>query len=59
MTRHYTMMRVTTFLVVTIAISDLSAQQGPATGYAPVNGLNMYYEVLLCTPFREAVWVSL
>jgi hypothetical protein len=27
------------------AITDLSAQQGPTTGYAPVNGLRMYYEV--------------
>lgn len=38
-------MRITTFLVMTIAITDLSAQQGPTTGYAPVNGLKMYYEV--------------
>jgi len=38
-------MRITTFLVMTMAITDLSAQQGPTTGYAPVNGLNMYYEV--------------
>ena len=28
-----------------MAITDLSAQQGPTTGYAPVNGLKMYYEV--------------
>jgi len=38
-------MRITAFLVMTMAITDLSAQQGPTTGYAPVNGLNMYYEV--------------
>ena len=38
-------MRITTFLVMTMAITDLSAQQGPTTGYAPVNGLKMYYEV--------------
>lgn len=38
-------MRLTAFLVMTMAITDLSAQQGPTTGYAPVNGLNMYYEV--------------
>jgi len=38
-------MRITPFLVMTMAITDLSAQQGPTTGYAPVNGLNMYYEV--------------
>ena len=38
-------MRITAFLVMTMAITDVSAQQGPATGYAPVNGLSMYYEV--------------
>lgn len=38
-------MRITAFLVMAIAITDLSAQQGPTTGYAPVNGLKMYYEV--------------
>lgn len=38
-------MRIAPFLLVTMAITDLSAQQGPTTGYAPVNGLNMYYEV--------------
>jgi pimeloyl-ACP methyl ester carboxylesterase len=32
-------------LVMTVAIADLSAQHGPTTGYAPVNGLRMYYEV--------------
>lgn len=40
-------MRITAFLVMVMAmaITDLSAQQGPTTGYAPVNGLKMYYEV--------------
>ena len=38
-------MRITAFLVMTMAITDLSAQQGPTTGYAPVNGLKIYYEV--------------
>lgn len=38
-------MRITTFLVMAMASTALSAQQGPATGYAPVNGLKMYYEV--------------
>lgn len=38
-------MRITAFLVMTMAITDLSAQQGPTTGYAPVSGLKMYYEV--------------
>jgi pimeloyl-ACP methyl ester carboxylesterase len=28
-----------------IAITNLSAQQRPTTGYAPVNGLKLYYEV--------------
>ena len=36
---------MTAFLLMTMAITDVSAQQGPTTGYAPVNGLNMYYEV--------------
>lgn len=38
-------MRITAFLLMTMAITDLSAQQSPTTGYAPVNGLKMYYEV--------------
>ena len=38
-------MRITAFLVMAMAITDLSAQQRPTTGYAPVNGLRMYYEV--------------
>ena len=38
-------MRIAAFLVMTMAITDLSAQQRPTTGYAPVNGLKMYYEV--------------
>lgn len=38
-------MRITPFLVMTMAITELSAQEGPTTGYAPVNGLSMYYEV--------------
>jgi pimeloyl-ACP methyl ester carboxylesterase len=45
MKRRYTRMRITALLVMTMAITDLSAQQGPTTGYAPVNGLKMYYEV--------------
>jgi len=32
-------------LLMTHVMGDLSAQQKPTTGYAPVNGLNMYYEV--------------
>src|SRR5262245_31328378 len=45
MKRSYPRMRLTAFLVLTMAITDLSAQQRPTTGYAPVNGLKMYYEV--------------
>jgi len=30
---------------MTMATTGLSAQQSPTTGYAPVNGLRMYYEV--------------
>ncbi len=38
-------MRKTAFLLMTLMTTDLSAQQKPTTGYAPVNGLHMYYEV--------------
>lgn len=38
-------MRLTTFILLTTAITHLSAQQIPTRGYAPVNGLKMYYEV--------------
>src|SRR5207247_5684727 len=38
-------MRTTAFLLMTIVTADVSAQQKPATGYAQVNGLKMYYEV--------------
>lgn len=38
-------MRITACLLMTMAITDLSAQERPMTGYAPVNGLRMYYEV--------------
>ena len=30
---------------MTLVTTDVSAQQKPTTGYAPVNGLKMYYEV--------------
>ena len=30
---------------MTLGTTDMPAQQMPTTGYAPVNGLNMYYEV--------------
>ena len=44
-TRNYTSMRTTAFLLMTLVAIDAWAQQKPTTGYAPVNGLNMYYEV--------------
>lgn len=48
MTRMHTATRTAAMLALTMALanaSDLSAQQRPTTGYAPVNGLRMYYEV--------------
>ncbi len=38
-------LRNTAFLLMTLVMTDVSAQQKPTTGYAPVNGINMYYEV--------------
>src|SRR6202047_4609889 len=38
-------MRTTAFLLMTLMPADVSAQQKPTTGYAPVNGVKMYYEV--------------
>src|SRR6476661_1112085 len=38
-------MKTTAFLLTMLAPADVSAQQKPTTGYAPVNGLKMYYEV--------------
>lgn len=38
-------MRIAPILLMTMAFTDLSAQQGPMTGYAPVNGVKMYYEI--------------
>ena len=37
--------RKTAFLLMTVVTTHVSAQQKPTTGYAPVNGLKMYYEV--------------
>jgi pimeloyl-ACP methyl ester carboxylesterase len=37
--------RKTAFLLMTLVPTDVSAQQKSTTGYAPVNGINMYYEV--------------
>ena len=37
---------VLTLLIITMLMSSgVSAQQKPTTGYAPVNGLKMYYEI--------------
>ncbi|MCL4852945.1 MAG: hypothetical protein KJZ78_16425, partial [Bryobacteraceae bacterium] len=33
------------FFLMTLVTTDVSAQQKPTMGYAPVNGINMYYEV--------------
>jgi pimeloyl-ACP methyl ester carboxylesterase len=38
-------MLTTAFLLMTLLPADVSAQPKPTTGYAPVNGLKMYYEV--------------
>jgi pimeloyl-ACP methyl ester carboxylesterase len=38
-------MKTIAFLLTTFVPAVVSAQQTPATGYAPVNGLKMYYEV--------------
>lgn len=38
-------MQTTAFILMTLLAAVVSAQQKPATGYAPVNGLKMYYEV--------------
>ena len=38
-------MKTIAFLLTMFVSAVVSAQQTPTTGYAPVNGLNMYYEV--------------
>src|SRR5690242_16085999 len=38
-------MLTTAFLLMTLVPADVPAQQKPTTGYAPVNGLKMYFEV--------------
>jgi pimeloyl-ACP methyl ester carboxylesterase len=45
MKRNYTSMRATAFLLMTLLATGASAQQEPMSGYAPVNGVNMYYEI--------------
>lgn len=38
-------MKTTAFLLTMLVTAVVSAQQKPTTGYAPVNGLKLYYEV--------------
>ncbi len=38
-------MRTAAFGLMTLVAVDASAQQTPLTGYAPINGIKMYYEV--------------
>jgi pimeloyl-ACP methyl ester carboxylesterase len=38
-------MKTTAFILTMLLSAAVSAQQKPTTGYAPVNGLQMYYEV--------------
>src|SRR5262245_62031808 len=38
-------MKTTAFLLTMLVPAVVSAQQKPTMGYAPVNGLKMYYEV--------------
>jgi pimeloyl-ACP methyl ester carboxylesterase len=38
-------MKTTAFILTMLVSAVVSAQQKPTTGYAPVNGLKMYYEV--------------
>jgi len=45
MTINQSTMKTTALLLTLLLSTVVSAQQTPTTGYAPVNGLNMYYEV--------------
>jgi pimeloyl-ACP methyl ester carboxylesterase len=45
MKRNYTSMRTAAFLLMTLVATAASAQQESTSGYAPVNGINMYYEI--------------
>src|SRR5215510_15676163 len=38
-------MKITAFVLTMLLSTVVSAQQKPTTGYAPVNGLKMYYEI--------------
>ena len=45
-------MKTTAFILTMLLSAVASAQQKPTTGYAPVNGLNMYYEVHAPAPAK-------
>src|SRR6185437_13917280 len=45
MKRNYTSMRTAAFLLMTLVATAASAQQESTSGYAPINGINMYYEI--------------
>src|SRR5882672_1044424 len=45
MTNWIPSMKLTPFVLVLLLAGVVAGQQKPATGYAPVNGLKMYYEV--------------
>jgi hypothetical protein len=38
-------MKITAFILMMFLAGIASGQQKPVTGYAPVNGLKMYYEI--------------
>lgn len=38
-------MKITAFVLIILFAGAVSGQQKPTTGYAPVNGLKMYYEI--------------
>ncbi len=45
MTQPLRRLRTAAFLLMALAATDAAAQQAPTSGYAPVNGLTMYYEI--------------
>ena len=49
MKRNYTVIQTAAFFLMTLVATNASAQQQqqqqPVSGYAPVNGINMYYEI--------------
>ena len=45
-------MKTIAFLLMMFVAAVASAQQTPTTGYAPVNGLKMYYEAPIPAPAK-------